>query len=285
MSIKFIRAGLSTSIQDAGRFGYGSCGIPQSGVMDQYTAQLTNLIAGNRKNDPVLEITRSGPKLEMNTSLRITIGGLAVETFLNGKKLNLFEAFTVKKGDVLEINRILKGNFAYLSIYGGFETRNLLSSKSMYQGVTSKARFKNGDVLKIQTKTNFTPSPNTKVSFDYSQYKNQIIQVYPGPEFGLLTEDNQMKLASQLFTLTPESNRMAFTFKEKLTPQKVSILTAPVLPGTIQLTSGGSIIALMKDAQVTGGYPRILQITEEAMNILAQKQPGDQIGFQLNKFI
>jgi allophanate hydrolase subunit 2 len=57
--------------------------------------------------------------------------------------------------------------------------------------------------------------------------------------------------------------------------------TNPVFPGTVQLTPSGKIIVLMRDAGVTGGYPRILQLTEDSINRLAQKKTGDSISFQL----
>jgi allophanate hydrolase subunit 2 len=57
--------------------------------------------------------------------------------------------------------------------------------------------------------------------------------------------------------------------------------TNPVFPGTVQLTPSGKIIVLMRDAGVTGGYPRILQLTEDSINRLAQKKTGDSICFQL----
>ncbi len=283
MSIKFIRSGLSTSIQDAGRFGFGSSGVPQSGFMDQYTAQITNLIAGNSKNSPLLEFMRAGVRMEINTVQTMVVGGLKVEIFLNGKKIKPFQSFRTNNGDVLEIRKMLQGNFAYLSVLGGFEIENILSSKSMYAGITEKSRFKTGDILKINNQKSVSSSQHAKINFNYDRYKNEVISVYPGPEFHLLTKKNQKQLAAQMFTLTANCNRMAFPFKEKIFSQDNSIVTAPVLPGTIQLTPGGEVIALMKDAQVTGGYPRILQMAEDEMDILAQKRPGEQIGFQLEK--
>jgi allophanate hydrolase subunit 2 len=57
------------------------------------------------------------------------------------------------------------------------------------------------------------------------------------------------------------------------------ILTSPVQPGTIQLTPSGQLIVLMKDGQTTGGYARILQLSETSLSKLAQKRPGDIIKF------
>ncbi|WP_367183352.1 hypothetical protein [uncultured Aquimarina sp.] len=60
-----------------------------------------------------------------------------------------------------------------------------------------------------------------------------------------------------------------------------SMLTSPVLPGTVQLTPSGKLIILMKYCQTTGGYPRVLQLTKDAINNIAQKRTGGQIRFEL----
>jgi len=59
------------------------------------------------------------------------------------------------------------------------------------------------------------------------------------------------------------------------------MLTSAVLAGTVQLTPSGRLIILMRDCQVTGGYPRILQLSEESINTLAQKTTGDSFSFVL----
>ena len=63
--------------------------------------------------------------------------------------------------------------------------------------------------------------------------------------------------------------------------QLPEIWTAPTLPGTVQLTPDGTLIILMRDAQVTGGYPRILQLSDNALNLLAQKSTKDVVKFEL----
>jgi allophanate hydrolase subunit 2 len=75
---------------------------------------------------------------------------------------------------------------------------------------------------------------------------------------------------------------MAYILEEKLVPRISSIWTSPVLPGTVQCTPNGTLIILMRDAQTTGGYPRILQVTDEGLNILAQKSTKECFQFQLS---
>ena len=74
---------------------------------------------------------------------------------------------------------------------------------------------------------------------------------------------------------------MAYQLDEKIDGHTISMLTSATLPGTVQLTPSGKLIILMKDGQTTGGYPRILQLTDTAISILAQKRTGDTISFKL----
>ena len=62
-SIKVIRPGACTTIQDLGRIGYQKFGIPVAGVMDEFAASVANFLVGNERNEAVLEITYLGPTL------------------------------------------------------------------------------------------------------------------------------------------------------------------------------------------------------------------------------
>ena len=77
------------------------------------------------------------------------------------------------------------------------------------------------------------------------------------------------------------NNRMAYQLSPLLKNKLGSILTGPVLPGTVQLTPSGQLIVLMKDCQTTGGYPRVLQLSEHAIYSLAQKSTANEIKFIL----
>ena len=74
---------------------------------------------------------------------------------------------------------------------------------------------------------------------------------------------------------------MAYQLNPNLENDLPSILTSPVLPGTVQLTPSGKLIVLMRDCQTTGGYPRVLQLSEKGINLLSQKKEGDRLQFQL----
>ena len=57
------------------------------------------------------------------------------------------------------------------------------------------------------------------------------------------------------------------------------------MPGTVQLTPSGKCIILLQDCQVTGGYPRILQLSDIAIARVSQKISGDKIQFRLEQHL
>jgi len=81
--------------------------------------------------------------------------------------------------------------------------------------------------------------------------------------------------------LSSEVSRMGFRLKNQFDTKIKEIITAPVQPGTVQFTPSGQLIILMRDAQITGGYARILQITPEGINQLSQKRQTNTFKFRL----
>ncbi|WP_413783321.1 hypothetical protein [Paenibacillus mucilaginosus] len=58
------------------------------------------------------------------------------------------------------------------------------------------------------------------------------------------------------------------------------MLSEAVVPGTVQVPAGGQPIALLADAQTTGGYPRIAQIAAVDLPLLAQARAGTPVRFE-----
>ena len=110
---------------------------------------------------------------------------------------------------------------------------------------------------------------------------NEVIHVYPGQEFNQLSKRQLQLLLNQEFKILHSSNRIAYLIEPKIKNSLKPVLSNPVLPGTIQLTLSGNLIVLMRDCQTSGGYPRILQLSDDAINIMAQKKPNSKIKFKL----
>jgi allophanate hydrolase subunit 2 len=83
-----------------------------------------------------------------------------------------------------------------------------------------------------------------------------------GSHSKLLDDNSQQLLNNGKFILSKDSNRTAsrldgHTLRLR---RSLELISEATLPGTLQLPPSGQPIALLAEAPVTGGYPRIGQI-------------------------
>lgn len=274
--IKFISKGLYTTIQDDGRFGYRNIGVPSSGYMDRESAQIANLIIDNPINNPLIEATLIGPTIKFEKSTFICITGSDFNPMLNESRISLYTPVEVNKGDILKLNNSSIGSRCYISIKGGIKVDKVLGSKSYYPQISDSSIIEKGDEFKFETNNS---EPNYKL-INQKFELNKNLKVFKGPEFNSLNKGSINKIIDQEFSIGI-NNRMAFNLKEKIQAGTSSIISSPVIPGTVQLTPSGQMIILHRDCQTTGGYPRILQLDEKSLNNLAQLRIGDKIKFEI----
>ncbi len=277
--LKVLKAGFYTTVQDAGRFHYRNKGVPVSGVMDEMTVFKVNALLENEVSAAVLEITMTGPTLVFEEETYMALGGAQMSATLNNLPIQNYKVYEIAIGDILSFGQLQKGFRAYLGVRGGFSPKEVLGSKSYYKPVTKENRLQERDVVPFSYNKLFQPKIS-EIKVD-SFLDETLLHVSKGPEFELLTDRHLEQIFSKQFTVAHENNRMAYQLEETIATHQVSMITSATLPGTVQLTPSGKLIVLMKDGQTTGGYPRILQLSDKAICILAQKREGDGIRFKL----
>ena len=277
--ISVVKPGFFSTIQDSGRMGYRHMGVPVSGVMDQHAAHLANSLLENTAGDALLEITMTGPVLEFHEPTFIALAGADMSATLNDQPIGINEVHGIEAGDVLAFKKLIHGLRTYLAIKGGFQTEKILNSRSFYTPITKS------DSIKPFMELHYIPVDEFHPKITYIKpvefWKKQQLKVYQGPEFHVLDDQQLERLFSRPFAIAKENNRMAYQLEEHLIAKSHPMLTSATLPGTVQLTPAGKIIILMRDGQTTGGYPRIMQLTQNSINLLAQKKFGDKVEFTL----
>lgn len=280
MEIEVLNPGLFSTIQDRGRFGFMKFGVPVSGVMDKYASKICNLLLGNQPDAAVMEITLQGPQLKFHCTTNICLSGADLNAQINGTSVKRNELLQVHEGDVLKFGKRESGFRAYLGVAGGFNTEMSMHSRSWYDGITESSTLEKGMRLPVQDSSLKARSTFSGIKVQEDYLSENLIEAFAGPEFDQLSEEQQENLFSEQFSLESSSNRMAVRLKENFQNELQAIITGPVLPGTVQLTPGGNLIVLMQDCQTTGGYPRVLQLSEYGKQVLSQKIPGEKIQFK-----
>ncbi len=283
---KVKKPGLFTTIQDAGRQGYQSLGIPVSGAMDSYSHRMANLLVGNRLDAAVLEITLIGPVLEVETEAIISICGADMTPRLNGTPVPMWTSIPVKKEDVLSFEKLSSGARAYVGVAGELAVPIVLGSQSTetkasmggYAGrpLTSGDRLYGHPLPKGMSRRTLKPEQIPQFTQDMT------LRIVLGPHEDYFSTESVNKLLTETFTITSKSDRMGYRLEGDRIPLKreSSIHSEATSFGSLQVPSSGKPIILMADRQTTGGYPIIGSVIAVDLPHLAQALPGANVQFQ-----
>jgi biotin-dependent carboxylase-like uncharacterized protein len=278
--ITVIHPGIYISVQDKGRIGFAKKGIPQGGYMDAYAAEMANLLLKNEATAAVLEVTFGQGQFAFSSDLLICLTGGDFSPQLDNMPIKMNKVIAIKKHAVLSFGKRQYGARVYIGVQGGVQSETILKSKSFFPGITPKIRLEKGDTFTIDQQKELQKKGYASLKVQEEHFKAPELDCYPGPEFEQLNAKQKKQLCT-LNTVSSDTNRVGYRLQEVIANELPAILTSAVLPGTVQLTPSGTLIVLMRDCQVTGGYPRVLQLSETAISRLSQKVAGDEVQFRL----
>jgi biotin-dependent carboxylase-like uncharacterized protein len=282
MSIVVLTPGLLTTVQDGGRFGHAAIGVGSAGAMDVIALRLANILVGNVENAAALEITLRGPRLRCATDCVIAVTGAALEARCDGAELPIWRRVSVRAGAELNFSGMRYGARSYLAVAGGIQVPALLGSRSTDVNAGIGRALAVGDVLPVSRAHESAPA---KWSLDPAPWFDanpmQPIRVVLGAHFSRLDAESQRTLFATEFRIDADSNRVGYRLGgPKLALQEaLELVSAGVVPGTVQLPPGGAPIVLMAEAPTTGGYPRIAHVISVDLPRLAQRRPGEAVRF------
>lgn len=288
MSILFRKNGILTTVQDLGRNGFRKSGINPNGAMDKTAVRLINILLGNDEAESVIEIHFPAPEIVFECAAVFALGGADFAAELDGVAISNWQTNFANRGSVLTFGNKVFGNRAYISVKGGFDLPEVLNSKST--NLTAKFGGVEGRKLENNDKIDFNQEAviknqkskiaNTLIPF-YSRFPT--VRVVACDGFENLTALSEMDFLKSGFTVTPNSNRMGFRLDGAplyLLDAK-EIVSSAVNFGTIQLLPDGNLIILMADHQTSGGYPRLANVIETDLPLVAQLGANDKIAFHL----
>lgn len=282
------KPGLLTTIQDGGRYGYQSYGIPVSGAMDTFSYRAANALVGNPLDAAVLEITLLGPHLYVENDVIIAICGANLTPQINGKPAPMWTSLRLKRGDVLTFGKPLSGARAYVSIAGELALPCVFGSlatelKTQTGGYYGRPLQKGDTLYAHQLRVHPRLAGRKLTQHAIPNFSNEIhARIIIGPHSDFFTKESLMTLLSEAYTVSLQSDRMGFRLEgPKLAFQKrAEMRSEATMFGCLQVPPSGQPIILMADRQTTGGYPIIGTISSIDLPKIAQAVPGSKIFFQ-----
>ena len=133
-------AGLLTTIQDLGRPGHQSLGIPVGGALDSVGFRAANVLVGNPPGMGAMEVAYVGPTLVVEApEVRLSFVGAAADIEIlphmkavSGKRIDGMRSIRLRRGEVVRIGALSGGAVLYVGVEGGFDIEPVLGSVSTY---------------------------------------------------------------------------------------------------------------------------------------------------------
>ena len=284
-TVRIIKPGPLTTVQDLGRWGYQDRGVPVSGAVDQYALRLGNLLVGNWEGEAALEITLGGLEVEFAQNSSFALTGVETTARLNEVNVSFWRGIAVSKGDRLTIDHSRTGARIYLALAGGVQVPPIMGSKSTYLrggfgGYRGRALTK-GDQLECgPAREALFPEIPFELRPSYSDAPR--LRVVLGPQDEEITDQGLFTFWSSSYVLTRQADRMGCRLQgPRITHRRgPDIISDGTSFGSIQIPGNGQPIILLADRQTTGGYVKIAAVIAVDWPLIAQGLPGWTIRFE-----
>ena len=280
-ALSILRPGMFTTVQDRGRWGFQSCGVPVSGALDWYSHRLANRLLGNDTGMATLEVTLIGPHLRVEADAAFAVTGAEFRLALDDVPVGMNRVFEAGSGSIVKFGERLHGARAYVAVAGGVDVPEVLGSRSTHVltgmgGVGGRA-LRTGDALRIgaRGKGQVVIAPH-RLPFTPVTRGGAKLRCIPN-DAGLFAH-----ITSQRFRVSPQSDRMGYRLEGATIADAPSgeLISTAVATGAIQVPPTGQPILLMNDHATTGGYGIAGAVITADLPLAGQLAPGDWVEFE-----
>jgi biotin-dependent carboxylase-like uncharacterized protein len=271
------------TVQDRGREGQRSAGVPPSGAMDRRALETGNLLVGNPLGSAGVEWALGGGAVRFERETAFALTGAHARATLDGTPIAPYRSQRARAGAVLHIAAPDRGRFLYLSVDGGIAVPEVLHSRATYLtsslGGLEGRRLRTEDTLPLGEPGGKSPPKGFAVTPPEDSGE---LRVLLGPQADLFPEKAWARFLTQAYTVTNASDRMGYRLAGPALAAQgpASLPSEAACPGAIQVPDGGTPIVLMPDGPTVGGYPKLAVVIGPDLGRLAQCNPGEEVRFR-----
>lgn len=282
--ITVLRAPGLLTVQDLGRPGFLGAGVPVGGAMDAGALAHANRLVGNPPGAAALEWCLGGGTLRFETNARFAIAGATLAAHIGGRPVESGVAQAVLAGDVLEVDRVAGGMFAYVSVAGGIDVPLVLGSRATY--LPARLGGLEGRQLRAGDRLTHGPAPaagpRTQPPPEDPIDAGAPVPLVRLPDPDALDDAGWRLFLDTTWRVSAAVSRMGYRLEGTgPAPRRAADrLSAPTVAGAVQLPPNGQPVVLMADAPTIGGYPTVGVVPRYALGRVAQRAPGSPLRFE-----
>lgn len=318
--LRVLDGGLGIGLQDGGRPGFRRFGVPAGGAMDPGAAASANRLLDNPPEAPVLELCLQGQRLEALRDGWIAIGGPGHprgQAPCRAFRVRAGQVLEFGPGaSGVWTHVAVPGGFAGRRFLGSASTnpragigQPIRPGDLLRRHPTTLAWTPPAGVASRWV----APDPWTAGNDDAP------VRIWPGPQWERFDPDTRQRLLDTAWRVTSQCDRVGYRLRSDRDDARSrvdrpattsngqasgaphrpgepslgsqvstglawsggSLISEPVLPGSIQVPPDGQPIVTLHDGPTLGGYPKIAWIDPIDLPRLVQRRPGQPVRFTL----
>jgi biotin-dependent carboxylase-like uncharacterized protein len=299
--IEILEPGALNTVQDIGRTGSRRYGVGTAGAMDCVALEAGNRMLGNAPSAAGIEVQVLPCRIRFLQDMAFALTGGDTGADLDGAAVPPWWAQQAHAGQVLTLggagSGFRCGARAYVLVAGGLDVPMVLGSRStqlrgQFGGYEGRALAR-GDLLPCGKAESIAlqglgfgvvPAAIALPESLFVETPSQgvtAMRVLPAAEYDQFDADALQAFWDTDWKISAQSDRYGYRLAGvALTRRGASeIRSHGIVPGVIQVPHSGQPIIQMRDAQPSGGYPKIGTVIEADLWRLGQACAGSRICF------
>lgn len=274
--------GMFTTVQDLGRTGYASQGVPESGAADALSLRVGNRLLGNPDSAAALECTLRGPTVSFSRDTWVCVTGALGTGFDAGVPT------LVRAGVPVVLGALERGARAYLCVRGELDVPLVMGSSATLVraglGGVQGRTLRGGDEIGVGEATGAVADAGVSEAASAwlaGVLGRRTMRVVAGLHAELFSSAARAMLAEHEFTVSDRSDRVGVRLSGPVVPGVADgvLLSEGTAAGNIQIPGDGQPIVLGVDRPTTGGYPVIACVIAADLPVVGTLRPREHVRF------
>jgi biotin-dependent carboxylase-like uncharacterized protein len=279
-ALEVLAVGPLTLIQDLGRVGFAGVGVGRSGAVDRGAFRLGARLLAQPYTSAALEVTLGGLSLRARGNAMLALTGAPAPADVDGCGVGYCGPFALADGQILTLGTPPVGLRTYVSVRGGVSVPPVLGSRATdtLSGLGPEP-VRAGDIVPVGSPP--VDFPNVDQAPTAALFGGTLLlRALRGPRDDWLADPDA--LVATEWTASSRSDRVGMRLTGEPLQHHVSrrgqeLPSEGVVRGSIQVPPGGEPVIFLADHPVTGGYPVVAVLVDDAIDRAAQAVPGQPI--------
>lgn len=285
--LEVVAPGLRSLVQDLGRAGHADLGVPASGAADRDSARAANAAVGNPADAAVIESLLGGLTVAARGDVVIALAGALAPARVDDEiPVGAGAPFLLRDGEILTVGAPVDGLRTYLAVRGGIDVPPVLCSRSAdtLSGI-GPAPLAAGDALPVGDPPRAAVGAPAAVRDDDGG--DIVLHAIAGPRDDWFADGELARLARVTWVVGSDSDRVGVRLAPSDGARPLErrddreLPSEGVVAGSLQVPPTGEPVLFLADHPVTGGYPVIAVVAEDAVSRAAQLRPGRRVRFEI----